>query len=147
MLKFYVDIFRTSLFLNTVRYLVHTWYDDRYLSKIWSSTIPVPVHDLKVNVTEWLSLTFKVFRTTLFLNHVLYLDHVCNDDRSSPKLHAVPCRPHTWPWGQKGQDPQLEVLRIFVLKFSVFVKPLMDLIHVWHGDRVLWYHLQPSTWL
>ena len=31
MLKFYIKVFRTSLFPNPVMYLVHVWYDDRYL--------------------------------------------------------------------------------------------------------------------
>ena len=32
--------------------LVHVWYDDRYWSKILHSTIPIPIHDLKVKVTD-----------------------------------------------------------------------------------------------
>ena len=32
--------------------LVHVWYDDRYWSKILHSTIPTPIHDLKVKVTD-----------------------------------------------------------------------------------------------
>ena len=33
--------------------LVHVWYDDsRYCSKILQGTIPTPVHDLKVKVTD-----------------------------------------------------------------------------------------------
>ena len=32
--------------------LVHIWYDDRYWSKILHSTIPIPIHDLKVKVTD-----------------------------------------------------------------------------------------------
>ena len=30
--------------------LVHVWYDDRCWSKILHSTIPTPIHDLKVKV-------------------------------------------------------------------------------------------------
>ena len=33
-------------------YLFHVWYDDRYSSKILHSTIPTPLHDLKVKVTD-----------------------------------------------------------------------------------------------
>ena len=32
--------------------LVHVWYDDRYWSRILYSTIPTPIHDLKVKVTD-----------------------------------------------------------------------------------------------
>ena len=43
--------------------LVHFWYDDRYWSKIVRSTIPTPLHDLKVTDLEFLykSFTLKVF--------------------------------------------------------------------------------------
>ena len=33
-------------------YLVHVWYDDRYWSKILQGTIPIPVHDFEVKVTD-----------------------------------------------------------------------------------------------
>ena len=52
MLKFYVKAFRTSLFLNFEMYLVHIWYDDRYEFKHLGSTIPTPVNNLKVKVTD-----------------------------------------------------------------------------------------------
>ena len=52
MLKFYVKVFRTSLFLNSVKYLFHVWHGDRCWSKLLCSTIPNPVHDFKVNVTD-----------------------------------------------------------------------------------------------
>ena len=32
--------------------LVDVWYDDRYWSKILHGTIPTPIHDLKVKVTD-----------------------------------------------------------------------------------------------
>ena len=32
--------------------LVNVWYDDRYWSKILHSTIPTPIRDLKVKVTD-----------------------------------------------------------------------------------------------
>ena len=50
--KFCVKVLRTSLFPNPIMDLVHAWYDDRYWSKILHSTIPTPVHDLKVKVTD-----------------------------------------------------------------------------------------------
>ena len=52
MLKFYVKVLRTSLFPNPMMDLVHVWYDDRYWSKILCSTIYIPLHDLKVKVTD-----------------------------------------------------------------------------------------------
>ena len=33
--------------------LVYIWYDDRYWSKILFSTIPTPMYDLKVKVTDF----------------------------------------------------------------------------------------------
>ena len=48
--SFALKVFRTSLFPNTMMDLVHVWYDDRYWSKILHSTIPTPIHDLKVKV-------------------------------------------------------------------------------------------------
>ena len=45
MLKFYVEVFRTSLFPNPLMDLVHVWYDDRYWSKILRGTIYTPVPD------------------------------------------------------------------------------------------------------
>ena len=51
-LKFYVKDFRTSLFPNSMMDLVHVWYDDEYWSKISHSTIPTPIHDLKVQMTK-----------------------------------------------------------------------------------------------
>ena len=45
-----VRVFRTSLFPNPM--MVHVWYVDGYWSKILHSTIPIPIHDLKVKVTD-----------------------------------------------------------------------------------------------
>ena len=47
-----VKVFRTSLFPNPMMDLVHVWYDDGYWSKILHSTIPTPIRDLKVKVTD-----------------------------------------------------------------------------------------------
>ena len=52
MLKFYVKVFRTSLFPNPLMDLVPVLYDDRYWSKILRGIIPTPVHDLGVKVTD-----------------------------------------------------------------------------------------------
>ena len=81
MLKFYIKVFRTSLFPNPIMYLVHVWGDDRYWSKILHSIIPTPVHNLKVKVTRIFMQKFyiKVFRTSLFPNPLMYLAHVWYD--------------------------------------------------------------------
>ena len=70
--------------------LVYIWYDDRYWSKILFSTIPTPMHDLKVKVThlELFMLTFyvNIFTTSLFPNLVVYLFHIWFDDRCWSKI-------------------------------------------------------------
>ena len=69
--------------------LVYIWYDDRYWSKILFSTIPNPIHDFKVKVTD-LGLDVKVFRTSLFPNPMMDLVHVWYDDRYWSKiLHST----------------------------------------------------------
>ena len=44
--------FRTSLFRKPLMDLVNVWFDDSYWSKILCSTIPSPLHDLKINFTD-----------------------------------------------------------------------------------------------
>ena len=63
--------------------LVHVCYDDRYWSKILLSTIPTPMHGLKVKVTGLDMLTFyaKVFRISLFPNPFMDLFHIWYDYR------------------------------------------------------------------
>ena len=56
---------------------IHLWRDDRALSKILRSTIPISVHGLKVKVTDFeffvLNFTVSVFAKPLIdLNHVWY---------------------------------------------------------------------------
>ena len=36
--------------------LVYIWYDDRYWSKILFSTIPTPMHDLKVKENFYVNI-------------------------------------------------------------------------------------------
>ena len=90
MLKFYVKGFRTSLFPNTIVDLVHAWYDVGYPSKILHSTIPTPIYDLKVKVTDLelfiLKFYVKVFRISLFPNPMMDLVHVWYDDRYWSKI-------------------------------------------------------------
>ena len=53
MWKFYVKVFRASLFPNPLMDLVHVWYNDGYWSKILRRTIPTPAYDIKVKVTDF----------------------------------------------------------------------------------------------
>ena len=64
MLKFYIKVFRTSLFLYSVVYLFHFWHDDRCWSKISCGRIPNPIYDFKVSVTdlEFLHCNFLQFQ-------------------------------------------------------------------------------------
>ena len=39
---------------------IHLWRDDRALSKILRSTIPIPVHGLKVKVTDFEFFVFNL---------------------------------------------------------------------------------------
>ena len=47
---------------------IHLWHDDRALSKILRTTIPIPVHGLKVKVTDF---EFSA-KPLIDLNHVWY---------------------------------------------------------------------------
>ena len=49
--------------------------------KFYAVPFTSPIHDLKVKVTELENFYVKVFRTSLFLNSVVYLFHVWHDDR------------------------------------------------------------------
>ena len=73
MLKFYIKVFRTSLFPNPVVYLFHVCYDDICWSKILGSMIPCPVHDFKVKVIFVLKFVFK-FLHCLFLWSLWWID-------------------------------------------------------------------------
>ena len=52
MLQVYVKDFKTLLFPNALMDLVYIWREDRYWSKVFLSIIPVPIYDMKVNVTD-----------------------------------------------------------------------------------------------
>ena len=83
MLKFYVKIFRTSLFLNSVVNLFHVWHDDRCWSKILCSMIPNPVYDFKVKVTD---LEFLYYNFSFFLKPSMDFIHFWRDDRALSKI-------------------------------------------------------------
>ena len=41
-----------SVYAKPLMDLIHLWYDGRYWSKILCSTIPFPVHELKVQIRD-----------------------------------------------------------------------------------------------
>ena len=45
--------FNFSFFAKPSIDFVHLWHDDKTLSKLLCSTIPIPVHDLKIKVTDF----------------------------------------------------------------------------------------------
>ena len=106
MLKFYVKVFRTSLFPNPVVYLFHVWYDDRCWSKILCSMIPNPVHDFQVKVTD---LEFLYWSLCLSFYNVCFCEafdgliHVWHGDRNWSKIlyGTIP-------------NPERHILRIFI---------------------------------
>ena len=70
-------------------------------------------------------------KTTLVLNPVLYLVHIRYDDGPNILCSTIPVPIH-----------DLKDLKFLCVNFVFrllqclfFVKPLMELIHVWHGDR------------
>ena len=82
--------------------LVHVWYGDRYWSKIFHSTIPTPIHDLKVKVTDlellcW-SFMLKFLGPHYFqtLRWIWFMFGTMID--TGPEFYAIPIHtPHTWP--------------------------------------------------
>ena len=138
MLKFCVKVFRTSLFPNPMMGLVHVWYDDRYGSKILHSTIPTPIHDLKVKVTDFrtfmLKFYVKVFRTSLFPNPVVYLFHVWYDDRCWSKILCSMIPNPVLKF--KVTDLEFLYWSLCLSFYNVcFCEAVDGLIHVWHGNR------------
>ena len=87
MLKFYVKVFRTSLFLNSVVYLFHVWHDDRCWSKTLCSTIPNLVYDFKVKVMdlEFLYCNFLQFQF-FFAKPLMDFIHLWRDNRALSKI-------------------------------------------------------------
>ena len=136
MLKFYVKVFRTSLFPNPVVYLFHVWYDDRCWSKILCSTIPDPVYDFKVKVTD---LEFLYWSLCLSFYNVCFCEaydgliHIWHGDRNWSKIlyGTIPT--------QKVTDSEFlyKSFVVNVLQFQVFCKPSMDFIQLWRDDKAL----------
>ena len=80
-------------------------------------------------------LKFYVFRTSLFLNSVVYLFHVWHDDRC---WSEILCSTMPNPiYDFKVKDTDLEFLYCNFLQFQFFLKPSMDFIHLWRDDRAL----------
>ena len=50
--KVFVKVFKTSLFPYLITDLIYLGYDDTYWLKILHSTIPSPLGDVKVKVTD-----------------------------------------------------------------------------------------------
>ena len=130
MLKFYVKVSRTSLFLKYVVYLFYVWLDDRCRSKILCSKIPNPVYDFKIKVTNSKFLYCNFFIISVFSQCPQWILFICGrDDRALSKIlrSAIPI-PH-------GPKVKVTDFDFFVLNFySVrFCKAfLIDLNHVWY---------------
>ena len=58
---------------------IHLWLDDRALSKILRSVIPILVHGLEVKVTDFVFFFFfiyKIFLVSVFAKPLIDLNHV-----------------------------------------------------------------------
>ena len=66
--------------------LVHIWYDDRYWSKILHSTIPTPIHDLKVKVTD---LEINLYHSFCWNNLILCLHNIDTLNICVKKFDAI----------------------------------------------------------
>ena len=87
--SFYLKVFRTPLFPNPVVYLFHVWHEDRCWSKILCSTIPKPVHDLKIKVTDLQFLYWSLylsFYNVCFCEVFNGLIHVWHGNRKLSKI-------------------------------------------------------------
>ena len=132
MLKFFVKVFRTSLFPNPLMDLVYIWYDDRYWSKILFSTIPTPMHDLKVKVTDlellcW-HFTLKYLGPHYFqtLWWILFIFGMMID--TGPKFYSVPSPPPCMTLRSRSRTLNFMLtFYVEVFRTSLFPNPLMDL--------------------
>ena len=148
MLKFYVKVFRTSLFSNPMMDLVYIWYDDKYWSKILFNTIPTPMHDLKVKSqarTFMLTFYIKVFRTSFFPNPLMDLVHIWCDDKYWSKIlfNTIPTPMHDLKVKSQARTFMI-TFYVKVFRTSLFPNPIMDLVHVWCDDRY-WSKILHST--
>ena len=51
--SFVINVLQFHFFAKPSMDFIQLWRDDRALSKILCSTIPIPVHDLKIKVTNF----------------------------------------------------------------------------------------------
>ena len=51
--SFVINVLQFYFFAKPSMDFIQLWRDDRALSKILCSTIPIPVHDLKIKVTDF----------------------------------------------------------------------------------------------
>ena len=51
--SFVINVLQFHFFAKPSMDFIQLWHDDRALSKILCSTIPIPVHDLKIKVTDF----------------------------------------------------------------------------------------------
>ena len=64
-LEFCIAIFYNfNFFLKPSMDFIHSWHDDRALSKILRSTIPIPLHGLKVKVTDFEFFVFNFYNVS-----------------------------------------------------------------------------------
>ena len=124
MLKFYVKVFMTSLFLNSVLCLFHVWHSDRCWSKILCSTIPNPIHVFKVKVTD-LEILIDVlcFYNICFREASDGLIHVWHGDRNWSKMSygTIPNPVHDLQVKVTDLEFYIKVFVIIVLQFQFFL--------------------------
>ena len=110
-------------------YLFHVWHDDRCWSKILCSTIPNPVYDFKVKVTDLKFLYCSFLQFQFFHKAFNEFFHLWRDDRVLSKIlrSTIPIPVH-------GLEVKVKNFDLFCLIFTVSVsaKPLIDLNHVWY---------------
>ena len=77
-------MFTMSVFVKPLMDLIPVWQCDKNWSNILCGTIPNPVHDLKVKVTEFLYKYFVLFvlQFQFFAKPSTDLNHVWHDDRT-----------------------------------------------------------------
>ena len=62
----YCNFLQFQFFLKPSMDFIHLWRDDRALSKLLCSTIPIPVHGLKVKVTDFEFFVFNFYSVSFF---------------------------------------------------------------------------------
>ena len=145
MLKFYVNVFRTSLFpsFQTLWYICFMF--DMMIDagpKFYVVRYSTPYMTLRSR-----SRTFciKFLKMSVFVKPLMYWFMFGMVIETGPKFYMVP-----FPT-QKVTDLEFlyKSLLINVLQFHFFAKPSMDFIQLWRDDRALskiLNHPNPSAW-